>query len=122
MTIEKMREMDIAIGGRIKELRLASGLSRVQLAEKVGVTHQQFQKYEQGTNRISAPRLVVIAAAFGKHPAYFLDGVSAGGEASKQTEKGRMCIEVSRNFMRIKSKHHRKAVAALVKSLGGEGV
>jgi len=120
MTKDNMREMDKAIGGRIKELRVSMGLSRVQIAEKVSVTQQQFQKYECGLNRISAARLVAIAEALGESPAYFLDGLSAGVEAGLITGRMRDCIKVSRNFAKIKNPECRKAVAALVNSLAGE--
>ena len=63
-------QIDTAIGQKIHELRISLGLSRQQLAGKIGVTHQQLQKYEKGTNRISAGRLVAIAQALGKSVSY----------------------------------------------------
>ena len=56
--------IDKQIGAKIQELRLASGLSRQQLGDLIAVTHQQLQKYEKGTNRVSAGRLAVIARHF----------------------------------------------------------
>ena len=53
--------LDLAIGLRIRERRRKVGLSQQALAEKVGVTFQQVQKYERGTNRVSFSRLVEIA-------------------------------------------------------------
>src|SRR5947199_10041525 len=54
---------DIAIAQKLRALRLDRGLSQGDLAGKIGVTFQQLQKYEKGANRVSAGRLMRIAAA-----------------------------------------------------------
>lgn len=56
-----LKYVDIIIGRNVKTLRLMRGLSQVQLAEALGLTFQQIQKYETAANRISASRLVEIA-------------------------------------------------------------
>ncbi|MEJ6845123.1 helix-turn-helix transcriptional regulator [Sinorhizobium fredii] len=66
-------EMDIRIGSRIRHFRTARGLSQTALAEKAGVTFQQLQKYEKGTNRIATSRLVLICKALEISPADVLD-------------------------------------------------
>lgn len=53
--------IDIAVGARIRVRRLLLGVSQSQLADHLGVTFQQVQKYERGTNRISASMLVRAA-------------------------------------------------------------
>ena len=68
-------EVDKYIGGRIYSLRLAQGFSRQQLSQIIGVTHQQLQKYEKGTNRISAGRLVLVAKSLGEEISYFYEGL-----------------------------------------------
>jgi transcriptional regulator with XRE-family HTH domain len=55
--------IDIAVGARIRLLRKVRGLSQQALAEAAGVTFQQIQKYERGSNRVSASMLSRIAAA-----------------------------------------------------------
>lgn len=55
--------LDVAIGQRIRERRRALGQSQQDLAESLGVSFQQVQKYERGANRISFSRLVEIAGA-----------------------------------------------------------
>lgn len=112
-------QIDNAIGQKIHELRISLGLSRQQLAGKIGVTHQQLQKYEKGTNRISAGRLVAIAKALGKPVAYFFENVMDGG-SEMPSQHQRMCIEVSRNFMRIRDPMHQNAVNMLVRTLAGD--
>lgn len=56
--------VDVVIGARIRERRRSFGMSQTALAEHTGVTFQQIQKYERGTNRVSAPALIKIARAF----------------------------------------------------------
>jgi transcriptional regulator with XRE-family HTH domain len=107
---------DKHVGSKILSLRLAYGLSRNQLAQKLDITQQQVEKYEKGTNRISASRLVVIAKALSKDISYFYEGLSDDSEPMV-TQHQRMCIEVSRNFMRIESADHQTAVNILIKSL-----
>ena len=60
-----------AIGFRIKDARVQAGMSQGQLGDLVGVTFQQIQKYEKGTNRVASDRLQRIADAVGKPIAFF---------------------------------------------------
>lgn len=53
--------LDLAIGQRIRERRRAIGLTQQELAEAIGITFQQVQKYERGMNRVSFSRLAEIA-------------------------------------------------------------
>ena len=55
--------LDVALGSRIRLRRRELGLSQEQLARQVGITFQQVQKYEHGTNRVSFSRLVEISQA-----------------------------------------------------------
>lgn len=112
-----IQEIDKLIGNKIYSLRLAKGLSRQQLSELIGVTHQQLQKYEKGTNRIAVGRLVLIAKALDKNINYFYNCIATGEDEPVLTQHQRMCIEVSRNFMKIESPDHQNAVNTLVKSL-----
>ena len=56
-------KLDVALGLRIRQRRKALGVSQTALAEAVGLTFQQIQKYERGFNRVSFSRLVDIAHA-----------------------------------------------------------
>lgn len=55
--------VDVSLGARIRLRRRELGLSQDQLAREIGITFQQIQKYEHGTNRVSFSRLVEISAA-----------------------------------------------------------
>ncbi len=113
-----IQKIDQFIGEKIYSLRLAKGLSRQQLADVIEVTHQQLQKYEKGVNRISIGRLVLIAKALGKNIDYFYEGLeNAENVEPVLTQHQRMCIEVSRNFMKIHNAEHQQAINALVRAL-----
>jgi transcriptional regulator with XRE-family HTH domain len=73
--------IDVQVGQRIREIRRRRGISQDQLARRVSLTFQQVQKYELGTNRVSASRLVHIASALGV-PASDLLGEHADGSSS----------------------------------------
>ena len=115
-TSEKFDEVDKNIGAKIQELRIAMGMSRHELAEQIGVTHQQTQKYEKGINRISAGRLVAIAEALSKPVSYFFEDIP-GNPTKVPTHHQRMCIEVARNFMRIQKPLYQDAINVLVRIL-----
>lgn len=112
-----IEKVDKFVGNNIYSLRLAKGLSRNQLSEVIGVTHQQLQKYEKGKNRISVGRLMLIAKALDKNISYFYEGIGEIIQDPIITQHQRMCIEISRNFMKINNTLHQEAVNKLIKSL-----
>lgn len=114
---EFIQQLDIYIGNKIYALRLARGMSRQELAENIGVTHQQLQKYEKGINRIAVGRLILIAKALHKPIDYFYNGYEEPQEEPVSTQHQRMCIEVSRNFMKLTNPEHQNAVNSLIRSL-----
>ena len=68
--------IDIEIGSRVRMRRISIGMSQEKLGEMLGLTFQQVQKYEKGTNRISVGRLVDIAKILGVDIHFFFDGVT----------------------------------------------
>src|SRR3954466_6826236 len=64
---------DEEVGRRVRSRRLESRLSQTELADKIGVTFQQVQKYEKGVNRIGASRLQRIAEALDVPVTFFFD-------------------------------------------------
>jgi transcriptional regulator with XRE-family HTH domain len=65
---QSMHATDIAIGGTIRNLRKQAEFSQEKLAGIVGVTFQQIQKYEKGTNRVAVSTLIAICHALGVEP------------------------------------------------------
>jgi transcriptional regulator with XRE-family HTH domain len=85
--------VDVYIGARLRTRRMIVGMSQSELGVVLGVTFQQVQKYENGSNRISVHRLRVIAHALEVSPSYFFEGViapvSGGGIGSRpDTQSG----------------------------------
>lgn len=78
---------DLEIGRKIRALRLERGLSQSGLAEGIDLTFQQVQKYEKGTNRVSAGRLQRIADVLHTPVMFFYAGM--GAIANAKTKKGR---------------------------------
>ena len=61
MGVKSPDKVDVEVGQRIRVLRNDAGISLTALAEELGVTFQQVQKYEKGVNRVGAGRLTKIA-------------------------------------------------------------
>ena len=114
---------DVEIGRKIRALRLERGLSQSGLADGIGLTFQQVQKYEKGTNRVSAGRLQKIAEMLNTPVMFFYGGVGAqtkkrdargGGLALIQT-KGAM--RLMRAYSEISSRTTKYALVILAESL-----
>lgn len=73
--------VDIYVGSRLKLRRLILGISQKKMAEKLGITFQQVQKYENGINRISASRLWDISKLLKVQVEYFFDGMNESIQA-----------------------------------------
>lgn len=67
--------VDVHVGQRVRQRRWMVGMTQQQLGNKVGIKFQQIQKYETGTNRISASRLWDIAAALDVPVSFFFEGL-----------------------------------------------
>jgi transcriptional regulator with XRE-family HTH domain len=75
--------IDRHVGAQIRAHRLARGCSQERLAEAVGLTFQQIQKYERGANRVSASMLWRIARVLDSPIEAFFEGLPAGPEAPR---------------------------------------
>ncbi len=118
--------LDIALGSRIRLRRREMGFSQEQLAREVGITFQQVQKYEHGTNRVSFSRLVDIARALHcgvaeiigdldqpKSPSAFSRHVNSLNEPG--------AAELLEAYAAIESHKHRRAILNLARQLAGKG-
>jgi transcriptional regulator with XRE-family HTH domain len=73
--------IDVHVGGRIRVRRMMLGMSQEKLGEALGITFQQIQKYEKGTNRVGASRLQNISSVLQTPPAYFFQDAPGGADA-----------------------------------------
>ena len=80
------KQVDDHVGERIRERRTMMGLTQENLANALSISYQQVQKYERGTNRVSASRLWDLAAALGVPVSYFFDGLDAESQAEALAE------------------------------------
>ena len=114
-------DTDVHVGSRVRSRRVQLGMSQSDLAEKVGITFQQIQKYEKGTNRIGSSRMSQIAGALGVQPPYFFDDplANAGGDMEDfNTFIGsRDGVLLMQAFVKIKDKTLRRTIAQLVADL-----
>lgn len=79
---EAIHPIDIAVGQRIAAFRMAKGMNQSQLGLALGVSFQQVQKYEKGTNRISASKMYTAAIALDVRIQDFFGGDDDGGSTA----------------------------------------
>lgn len=122
---------DIQVGKRLREQRTLKGLSQERLARLIGVTYQQVQKYERGTNRIGSSRLDAIARTLAVPIGFFFEGAAgardgdpgngAVGLAAAWATGGeidrRETLELVRAFNRIDDPQVRRRMLELARAL-----
>ncbi len=129
MNVQKAN-IDVEIGKKIKELRLIRGMSQSDLGRRIGITFQQIQKYEKGTNRVLVSRLCDLAEALSVDIPYFFtvisegetEGLSEGGIKfnygnDESDAESKEMLGLVREYQKIKSKKLRGTVYSLIKSL-----
>jgi transcriptional regulator with XRE-family HTH domain len=110
------RNVSVAIGRQIKQYRILRGLSQQKLAEKIGLTFQQIQKYEWGTNRIVADRLVAMADALDVPVTTFFEATGPGdGNSPELTTRH---LNLIRYYESLSSLQQDR-VYALIRSIAG---
>jgi transcriptional regulator with XRE-family HTH domain len=121
--------IDGLVGERIRAHRMIRGLTQIALAEKLGLTFQQVQKYEKGINRVGAGRLLELADIF-QVPieALFPASATAVEPSQLKADEAREISKFSfsaeglglcRAFLRIEDPKLRKTIIALVQELSG---
>jgi transcriptional regulator with XRE-family HTH domain len=118
--VKDVGTIDKIIGEKISKLRISRGLSRQDLAKKLGITHQQLQKYEKGINRISVGRLVDVSEKLKAPITYFFDNNNEflGLDSSNQ----RLATEIMKDFLKIKNPEQQEAIKKLIKAMVEQGV
>ncbi|MBL8771243.1 MAG: helix-turn-helix domain-containing protein [Phenylobacterium sp.] len=118
--------VDRHVGLRIRMRRKEMGVSQERLAESLGITFQQVQKYERGANRVSASKLWEIAAALRTPVAYFYDGLGDQETLAAQRDAAQefMCssegMELMAAFPRIAEPAVRRKIVELVRVVAEE--
>lgn len=131
MTIDK-QNVDAYVGKRLRLRRTMMGLSQDAVAKAVGVTFQQVQKYEKGTNALNASRLLEFSRFMNVPVAYFFEGLEEGSASSVRAgaaenvesfehQAGRVSdresLEMMKAFKRIGEQGVRKRLSDLVRAI-----
>ncbi len=125
--------VDVHVGSRLRKRRTLLGMSQTTLAEALGLTFQQVQKYERGANRISSSRLYDLARVLDVPIQHFFDDMPTATAASSPTLGGgrakkppsyepdplaeRETLELVRVYYEIKDVNVRKRLRELAKAL-----
>lgn len=127
---KKPNPIDIHVGGRIRLRRNMLGMSQERLGESLGITFQQIQKYEKGTNRVGASRLQAISEILETPVAFFFED-APGGSADGLSEESQTTyvvdfltstegLQLNRAFVRITDPKVRRRIIDLVRTLAHE--
>ena len=130
--------VDVYVGSRLRLRRILLGMSQQKLSDALGVTFQQLQKYENGSNRVSASRLYQLSRLLGVPISFFFDDYAEGQPAQGSTPQGdaapaaqiaeemthpemsrRETLVLMRSYYRIKEPEVRQQLLDLLRSLGG---
>ncbi len=125
-----MTQIEKKLGEKIKKLRKGWGMSQIELAEKVGLSFQQIQKYEKGVTKVSVQRLQQISDALGVHITYFFEKKDrksklsspkiAYGEHENVREPNQFLDKEEITFLKLFRKiENRKIKEGLLKQLKG---
>ena len=128
---KKPNPIDIHVGSRVRLRRNMLGMSQEKLGEALGITFQQIQKYEKGTNRVGASRLQAISTILNVPVSFFFEdapGVSAltGGMSESSSTSfvvdflnSAEGLQLNRAFAKITDAKVRRKIIDLVKALSG---
>lgn len=123
--------IDIHVGSRVRLRRVLIGMSQEKLGDQLGITFQQVQKYEKGTNRIGSSRLYKIAEVLGVPVAFFFEDIP-GRTADKgfgETQSERYVVDfissaeglqLNKAFLRIPESRVRRKIVELVQALASD--
>jgi transcriptional regulator with XRE-family HTH domain len=121
--------IDVHVGGRVRMRRIEIKMAQQVLGDHIGLTFQQVQKYEKGTNRIGASRLQQIGKTLEVPASYFFEGAPGGwegGEVSNRTSDALIELLGTRegqtlvnSFRRIPDPEIRRSFVALIEGVTG---
>ena len=123
---KKTTPADQYAGLAVRRLRNELGLSQTDLAKAIGVTFQQVQKYEKGTNRVGAGRLSAISQALQVPVPHFFEAMN-GSDTPKVRSRTLELLKLPgasallRHYSKIENPGHRRTILELARSLAGQG-
>jgi transcriptional regulator with XRE-family HTH domain len=131
MTKKAPNPIDKHVGSRVRMRRMMIGMSQEKLGEKLGITFQQIQKYEKGTNRIGASRLQQIATVMSVPVSFFFEGAPVPEGMGGVTEPASPAyvsdflatsdgLALTKAFMKVKDAKVRRRIVDLVEAMAAD--
>jgi transcriptional regulator with XRE-family HTH domain len=123
VTNKRSDPLDIEVGRRVRTFRLQKEWSQAKLADQLGLTFQQVQKYEKGTNRIGAGRLQRIANILEIPVADFFTSHKQGGVAPAELFRlldTAAALRLVRAYSRIREPRVQQSIMRLVESIAAD--
>ena len=118
--LSRVTALELAIGARMRTRRRQLGLSQSELADKLGVSFQQVQKYERGANRVAASTLVAASLALGTTVAWLVGEESSGRDDDEDVFRALArpgALEILQAFNAVTEPSVRVALLALVREM-----
>lgn len=109
--------IDVRLGTLVRELRIERGLSQQQLGDAIGLTFQQVQKYERGTNRISVATLLRICRFLTVTPGQLVDQLSDLPTEGPDQPTDRQALVGAREMLNLRSEPVRDAIVGLLRAI-----
>jgi transcriptional regulator with XRE-family HTH domain len=120
--------IDKYVGSRIRMRRIMLGMSQEKLGDALGLTFQQIQKYEKGTNRVGASRLQQIADVLQVHVSFMFEGAPGGAGSGGMGESASPAyvsdflatsdgLALTKAFTRLKDAKLRRSIVDLVEQI-----
>lgn len=131
MATKQPNPTDKHVGAKVRQRRLMMGISQEKLGDALGLTFQQVQKYEKGTNRIGASRLSHIASVLQVAPGWFFPDQPAGSKSTStqqvddytagflNTTEG---LALCKSFTQIESDKLRRSIVLMVQQIAATHV
>ncbi|WP_119165986.1 helix-turn-helix domain-containing protein [Algihabitans albus] len=118
-----VRNIDQHVGRRIRQARALRGLSMEKLAQALGISYQQLQKYEVGSNRVSCGRLWLIGQTLDLPIGFFFDGLENEGLAAGGDDAlvSRRTINAARQLEEIEDPALRDQLVAMIRTCARSG-
>lgn len=110
--------IDVYVGSRIKEIRKKLKINQTQLAKTLGVTYQQIQKYEAGTNRIGSSSLYKISVCLGVPISVFFQGIETVSSANVLSKNEADTHRLITTFLQITDHKVRQKILEFIQVLG----
>lgn len=119
--VRRVDHIDILVGKNIRKHRKFLGLSQTNIAEILGITFQQVQKYESGTNRLSASKLYLISQALGVSISDLYMGIDSADTPDSSvnllSDLSEEALEMLHMFQKIKDPNVRSAIEGFIRNV-----